>query len=512
MNIHPDHLPLTAARCRPRGVPLVRNCVRLLLSLAWLSISAGARAQFHYSIQDNEVTITDYSGFDLNVEIPETLEGLPVTRIGPGAFQSPLGLATYTNVIIPETVVEIGPGAFSESLGLRHVRIPNRVTIIGAYAFFSCFQLESVSLGNGLTNIGDLAFNECSSLREVVLPDSLVSIGDSAFASCTRITSVTIPAGVSSIGANAFDGCVLLTDILTDPLNASFSSLGGVLFNKDQSTLLRFPMGKFESYTIPMGVANIGAGAFHQVSGLTNVFLPSTVTNLGTVSFAGCPNLTNVSLPSGLAQLGDGAFYDCPKLSAVVIPRGITTLGDHAFSSCESLATVQIPPGVTNIGNYAFAFCPSLQQIGIPASVGWLANTAFHLCPGLTGLYFSGNAPALLNQTSNSDPGAFYGTPNVVIYYAAGAEGWESTFGGRPTVLWNPVLSTTAGGFGAQSGRFGITIISANDLVVVVEVAGALDASDWIALGTNTLTGGSFYFEDPEWAGHPARFYRLRSP
>jgi hypothetical protein len=34
----------------------------------------------------------------------------------------------------------------------------------------------------------------------------------------------------------------------------------------------------------------------------------------------------------------------------------------------------------------------------------------------------------------------------------------------------------------------------------------------WTPVGTNTLTRGSSYFSDPQWAEHPARLYRLRSP
>jgi hypothetical protein len=34
----------------------------------------------------------------------------------------------------------------------------------------------------------------------------------------------------------------------------------------------------------------------------------------------------------------------------------------------------------------------------------------------------------------------------------------------------------------------------------------------WYPLQTNTLTGGSFYFSDPQWTNYPGRFYRIRSP
>jgi hypothetical protein len=35
---------------------------------------------------------------------------------------------------------------------------------------------------------------------------------------------------------------------------------------------------------------------------------------------------------------------------------------------------------------------------------------------------------------------------------------------------------------------------------------------DWFDAGTNTLTGGSSYFSDPDWTNDPTRFYRFRAP
>jgi hypothetical protein len=34
----------------------------------------------------------------------------------------------------------------------------------------------------------------------------------------------------------------------------------------------------------------------------------------------------------------------------------------------------------------------------------------------------------------------------------------------------------------------------------------------WTPLQTNTLAGGSIFFNDPDWTNHPARFYRISPP
>ncbi len=45
-----------------------------------------------------------------------------------------------------------------------------------------------------------------------------------------------------------------------------------------------------------------------------------------------------------------------------------------------------------------------------------------------------------------------------------------------------------------------------------MEASASLTDPVWAPVATNTLTGGSAYFSDPEWTNYPARFYRLRSP
>jgi hypothetical protein len=36
--------------------------------------------------------------------------------------------------------------------------------------------------------------------------------------------------------------------------------------------------------------------------------------------------------------------------------------------------------------------------------------------------------------------------------------------------------------------------------------------NSWLAVKTNTLTGGSSYFSDAQWTNYPGRFYRCRLP
>ena len=152
--------------------------------------------------------------------------------------------------------------------------------------------------------------------------------------------------------------------------------------------------------------------------------------------------------------------------------------------AATSLTSVTIPNSVTNIGSYAFAHCTSLN-----------------------GVYFQGNAPSVGSSV-------FDGDNNATVYYLPGTTGWENfaQLTGLPTVLWNPQVQTSDASFGVRTNQFGFNITGTSNLVIVVEACTNLANPIWSPVGTNTLTGGSSYFSDPQWTNYPARFYRLRSP
>jgi hypothetical protein len=243
-----------------------------------------------------------------------------------------------------------------------------------------------------------------------------------------------------------------------------------------------------------------GSGGAVTIPGTINL-LP--VTSIGTNAFSNCTNLTSVTIPNSVTNIGNGAFAFCSSLASVTISNGVTNIGDGAFVVCYSLTNVTIPNSVTSIGNSAFSWCTSLTSVTIGNSVTNIESFAFFNCYSLTGVYFLGCPPSL-------GPSVFYGDPNVIIYYLRGTTCWGTTFGGLPT--WNPQVQAGGANFGVRTNRFGFTVTGNSNLVIVVEACTNLANHTWSPVGTNTLTGGSSYFSDPQWTNYRARFYRLRSP
>jgi hypothetical protein len=108
----------------------------------------------------------------------------------------------------------------------------------------------------------------------------------------------------------------------------------------------------------------------------------------------------------------------------------------------------------------------------------------------------------------------FFQDSHVTVYYLPGTTGWSAfaTNAAIPTALWLPQVQTRDASFGVRTNQFGFNINAASGMVVVVEVCTNLANPIWSPVETNTLTGGSSYFSDPQWTNYPSRFYRLRSP
>ncbi len=233
---------------------------------------------------------------------------------------------------------------------------------------------------------GKVTITDCdtSLSGDIVLPSKIegkpvTSIDSNAFEYCSSLTSITIPNSVTSIGFRAFDNCDKLNQINVDKANTVYSSVNGVLFNKDKTELIRYPAGKTDtSYSIPDSVTNIGDRAFEDCSSLTSITIPDSVTSIGWYTFSDCSSLTSVTIPDSVTSIGYGAFYGCSSLTSITIPNSVTSIDSNAFEYCSSLTSITIPNSVTSIGFRAFDNCDKLNQINVDK-----ANTVYSSVNGV---------------------------------------------------------------------------------------------------------------------------------
>ena len=313
-----------------------------------------------YAIPNSVITIGS-EAFRWCESLTSVTIGNSVKTIGDSAF---VYCRSLTSVTIPNSVTTIGNSAFESCSGLTSVTIPNSVTTIRGSAFSSCSGLTSVTIGNSVTSIGYYAFSECSSLTSVTIPNSVTTIGKQAFYYCERVTSVTIPNSVTTIGKSAFSNCDSLVNIEVASDNSNYSSVDGVLFDKNKSILIQYPVGNQRTkYTIPNSVKTIGDSAFVYCRSLTSVTIPNSVTTIGTYVFERCRSLTSVTIPNSVTTIGGFAFSSCRGLTSVTIGNSVTTIGGYAFEYCSGLTSVTIGNSVKIIGDSAFIGCSSLKDV-----------------------------------------------------------------------------------------------------------------------------------------------------
>ena len=436
-----------------------------------------------YSVTNNEVTITRYGGTDRDVTVTNLIDDLPVVAIGRGAFRN---RGQITSVAFPETVSSIGPEAFQNCTALTRVTIPVSVTRIDESAFWECPALESIlvivlnpvysssadgvlfntektrlirypqakggsyAIPRRVTEIGGWAFRDCVNLTGVTMPNGLTAIDGGAFWNCSNLGSLVIPASVTRIDAWGFSGCSRLETISVDEANLTFcNGTGGVVLNKEKTTLIRYPSGKKGDYSTPASIKEIGGGAFEGSTGLTavtlpegmtevggfkncwsltNVVIPASVTRICGEAFSHCYSLPTVTLPDKLIELHGFSFWDCTNLTSIVLPGSLSKIEGSTFQGCGNLKDVTIRNGVASIGSHAFAWC-GMSHVTIPASVTNIDSCAFRGCRNLAEVHFEGD-----NPSGKADASIFCDGPtSVTVYYQPGAKGWGPMFGGRPT-------------------------------------------------------------------------------
>jgi hypothetical protein len=182
----------------------------------------------------------------------------------------------------------------------------------------------------------------------------------------SSLTNITIPSSVTSIESGSFVRCSSLTSITVDSRNPAYSSIDGVLFDKNTRTIIKCPRGRQGTYAIP-----------------------SSITTIEDAAFAGCGSLTSIAIPSSVTSIGNYAFYICSSLTSITIPSSVTSIGNETFFYCKSLASISIPSSITSIGFAAFFYCESLVSVSIPSSVTSIDFAAFQNCNSLTSVTIS---------------------------------------------------------------------------------------------------------------------------
>lgn len=232
------------------------------------------------------------------------------------------------------------------------------------------------------------------------------------------ITTIKLGINTQHVQANYNPG---IAEFIVPDENPYFSAIDGILFNKDQTEVVKCPEAKnIGTYSIPETVTTLGNYSFSYLVNPANIICNAALQNIGNYVFsAGKITSVDFSACTGLTSLGTNTFSNAFSLVSMSIPSAITSLGEGFFRNCASLTTVNIPAGsLTTIGSYAFQGLKNLREVNIdPACpLKTISTKAFYGSTALESL-------ALPKTVTSIGAGAFSGCTNLkTVTFADDAE------------------------------------------------------------------------------------------
>ena len=282
-------------------------------------------------------------------------------------------------------------------------------------AFRFCELLKSISIPESVKSIGDHAFSGCKLLSRVIFAENsaLESIGCYAFYDCLELTRIFIPENVSYIGKGAFDTCQSLVAIDVDNNNKYYTSMEGVLYNKEISELIKYPIAKIQDvFIMPDSVVRIYSNALVHVK-FRKIGLSRSLIYLERFAFCWCDNLTEIYIPENVKHIGDYVFAGCPLLKEIIVdeknqsfrsiegnlyskdgkklvryaigkqvekfhvPEGVRIIAVGAILGAKHLKKIDLPLGLIEINKQAIDGCSGLSSITVPATTTYIGYWGF---------------------------------------------------------------------------------------------------------------------------------------
>lgn len=243
-----------------------------------------------------------------SIEIPSTVD--EVCTYGFAECNS------LVQINLPDQLKKIDGEAFYRNLALTKINIPATTSFIGDGTFSSCAKLKTINVAtdnmsyasvDGVLYTKDMTVMCCypagKSSEIYNVPSTVTCLKMDDLSSnyynypCANnfLVKINIPAATSSILVNNvfFYNYYRLEQINVDPNNPNYSSVDGVLYNKNQTELYRYPSARGgTSFTLPDTVTKIYHEAFQNNNNLRSAYFKNNAPSVdgsgsGTL-FEGC--------------------------------------------------------------------------------------------------------------------------------------------------------------------------------------------------------------------------------
>ena len=217
-------------------------------------------------------------------------------------------------------------------------------------------------------------------VKSIVIPDSIVSIGRYALEPFYNVESITIGSGVNCLSYELLERNACIKNVTISANNPYYTVVDGVVYDKDVTTLVYYPMARSGDLVIPATVTNIDV--LSNYSGLNVSFADGSVGFVkqnGVVYTADMKKIVMTDktvsgvydMPDSVEEIVSGAFSGCEQLTAVDISNSVTTITYGQFMNCTALEKVVIPSSITAAEGLAFAGCDAMEEVHISDLEAW---------------------------------------------------------------------------------------------------------------------------------------------
>ena len=406
------------------GEKLYNDRTKITSNLA-LKAKWATSAYLDYSFDEENYTyiVTGYYGSQSHLIIPETYQGYFVTNIDKWAINRHDNLIKIT---LPSSITSINDSILMN----QHLE---EIVIDGDNNTY--YTHDNVLYSNE----NELILYPANRPGEIFnMPNEVVSISPNAFSLIKNLRVLNLSSNLETFDIIFFGDPYLdyqfkIEEINVVPENQYFTSIDGVLYNKDLTKLIAYPINKANThYTVLNSVVTIGYHAFEFNRILTSIDLPEGLKHIEEAAFHMVNGVIDFNLPESLEIIGKRAFSRT-RASIIVIPKNVHTIGDLAFHHshgtgsivvdannpyfeskdgvlfnedmtelihypCNNLRTVYIvPETVTTIKKMAFSYIFNLAYVFIPDSVTVIEYLVFEHTEMMTLLINNSSIPSTWN-------------------------------------------------------------------------------------------------------------------
>ncbi|HEY8435914.1 MAG TPA: leucine-rich repeat protein [Haloplasmataceae bacterium] len=424
----PPHFPTFVKRIKAsqRGylalfIPVFLSFILIyLISVNLRTFYATYKKQgiFEYTVDKNTVTITKYRGMARDVVIPETINDLPVTKIGDEAFKN----SFIRSVRIEAQNLTIGDEAFANTVFLRKIS-GHHLSTVGENAFRNAFTLRTVRF-DSIQHIKTGAFYNAlflgeldvetinrmdyralykSSIKAYTYRDGLEIYNHTLIHVDSDLQTLTITDKyeIQTIAPNALDNAKnTLKELVIDTkdINISPTVFNGMKIERlilhPELTLPAHALSPLRDTLEAIQLPILGPRLDEIFGGTPTRLTSVSIVGGGVVPqgyFGSCGTIREIQIDPSIQDVAEDAFY-CPGLTRLTIPNLEKPLKAHGFfpsleeltilekeykdtlvegyiDGFQNLKTVTFPANITRTEPMVIQNAPILEEIAFPISI-----------------------------------------------------------------------------------------------------------------------------------------------